>query len=64
MSEKERNDIYQKIATGLQKSTETMLRIKKDRKENVCYAKSNGKTYTITARTALKRFLSQDQTNR
>lgn len=60
MSEKERNDIFDKIAYGLQQSNEKLLRLKKSRGEKVCYTKSNGKTYTITARSALKKYLAQN----
>lgn len=59
MLEKERNEIFNKIVTGLHQSNEAMLRAKKARGEKVCYSSPDGKPYTITARTALKKFLSQ-----
>lgn len=62
MSEKERNELFDKIVIGLQSSTEAMLREKKSRGQKVAYIKPNGKVYTITARTALKHFI--EQTNR
>ena len=64
MSEKERNDIFNKIASGLRQSNETLLCIKKSRREKVCYAKANGKIYTITASTALKKYLNDDRPHR
>ncbi len=63
MSEKERNDIFDKISKGLEMSNEKMLRAKKARGEKVTYAKSNGKVYTITARTALKKYLDSKNAN-
>ncbi len=63
LSEKERNDIFDKISSGLQQYNEMLLRMKKSRGEKVCYAKANGKTYTITARTALKKYLTQNHHN-
>ncbi len=45
MSEKERNEILEKITRGLQLANENMLRAKKARGEKVVYARPNGKIY-------------------
>lgn len=63
MSEKERNEILEKITRGLQLANENMLRAKKARGEKVVYARPNGKIYTIKASTALKKYLANKQAN-
>lgn len=59
MSEQERKELHEKIYTGLMMSAEKALREKAARGEKVCYSKPDGTVYTITARTALRRFLAQ-----
>lgn len=61
MSEKERNDIFNKISRGLELSNENMLRAKKARGEKVVYTRADGKIYTVKASTALKRYLESKQ---
>lgn len=61
MSEKERKELHKKIYAALMISTEKTLREKAARGEKVCYSKPDGTVYTITARTALRRFLAQKQ---
>ncbi|GEM_PF-1544506 len=63
MSEKECNDLLEKITKGLQLANENMLRAKKARGEKVIYARPNGKIYTIKASTALKKYLANKQAN-